>query len=67
MSDAEEIRLTPRVKKVIKLAIDEARNLHHNYIGTEHLLLGRHASNRLDSLAIESFLRKRNKNRNLVR
>jgi hypothetical protein len=31
---------TPRVKKVIDYAIDEARNLIHNYIGTEHLLLG---------------------------
>ncbi len=32
--------LTPRAKKVIELAIDEARQLGHNYIGTEHLLLG---------------------------
>ncbi len=31
---------TPRTKKVIEYAIDEARALHHNYIGTEHLLLG---------------------------
>jgi len=35
-----EIGLTPRAKKVIELAVDEARHLHHNYIGTEHLLLG---------------------------
>jgi ATP-dependent Clp protease ATP-binding subunit ClpA len=35
-----EIGLTPRVKKVIELAIDEARRLNHHYIGTEHLLLG---------------------------
>lgn len=35
-----EIGLTPRAKRVIELAIDEARNLGHNYIGTEHLLLG---------------------------
>jgi len=35
-----EIGLTPRAKKVIELAIDEARRLGHNYIGTEHLLLG---------------------------
>ncbi|MDD5039134.1 MAG: ATP-dependent Clp protease ATP-binding subunit [Dehalococcoidales bacterium] len=35
-----EIGLTPRAKKVIELAIDEARQLGHNYIGTEHLLLG---------------------------
>ncbi len=32
--------LTPRAKRVIELAIDEARQLSHNYIGTEHLLLG---------------------------
>jgi len=37
---AGEIGLTPRAKRVIELAIDEARNLGHNYIGTEHLLLG---------------------------
>lgn len=35
-----EIGLTPRAKRVIELAIDEARHLGHNYIGTEHLLLG---------------------------
>ena len=35
-----EIGLTPRSKKVIELAIDEARRLNHDYIGTEHLLLG---------------------------
>jgi ATP-dependent Clp protease ATP-binding subunit ClpC len=35
-----EIGLTPRAKRVIELAIDEARSLGHNYIGTEHLLLG---------------------------
>ncbi|MDO8687890.1 MAG: Clp protease N-terminal domain-containing protein, partial [Dehalococcoidales bacterium] len=35
-----EIGLTPRAKRVIELAIDAARNLGHNYIGTEHLLLG---------------------------
>jgi len=35
-----EIGLTPRAKKVIELAVDEARLLHHHYIGTEHLLLG---------------------------
>jgi hypothetical protein len=32
--------LTPRAKKVIEHAIDEARNLNHNYVGTEHVLLG---------------------------
>jgi ATP-dependent Clp protease ATP-binding subunit ClpC len=35
-----EIGLTPRAKRVIELAIDEARHLNHNYIGTEHILLG---------------------------
>ena len=35
-----EIRLTPRAKKVIELAVDEAKRLNHDYIGTEHLLLG---------------------------
>ncbi len=35
-----EIGLTPRAKKVIELAVDEARRLNHGYIGTEHLLLG---------------------------
>ena len=32
--------LTPRTKKVLELAWDEARDLQHNYIGTEHILLG---------------------------
>ena len=35
-----EIGLTPRAKKVIELAVDEARRLGHHYIGTEHLLIG---------------------------
>ena len=35
-----ETGLTPRAKKVIELAVDEARRFQHNYIGTEHLLLG---------------------------
>jgi len=35
-----EIGLTPRAKKVLELAVDEARRLNHHYIGTEHLLLG---------------------------
>jgi ATP-dependent Clp protease ATP-binding subunit ClpC len=34
------IGLTPRTKRVIELAVDEARRLSHHYIGTEHLLLG---------------------------
>ena len=35
-----EVGLTPRAKKVIELAVDEARRLNHSYVGTEHLLLG---------------------------
>ena len=35
-----EIGLTPRAKKVVELAVDEARRMHHTYIGTEHLLIG---------------------------
>ena len=35
-----EIPFTPRAKRVLELAIDEARQLGHNYVGTEHLLLG---------------------------
>src|SRR5947208_11607 len=31
---------TPRAKKVIEYSIEEARNLNHNYVGSEHLLLG---------------------------
>ncbi|GBD11267.1 Negative regulator of genetic competence ClpC/MecB [bacterium HR23] len=37
---SESIGLTPRAKKVIELAVDEARRLGHHYIGTEHLLIG---------------------------
>ena len=53
-----ETGLTPRAKRVIELGIDEARQLSHNYIGTEHLLLGLLregegvASGVLDSLGI---------------
>ncbi len=39
-SASGETGLTPRARRVIELAIDEARYLSHNYIGTEHLLLG---------------------------
>src|SRR5258707_9024475 len=34
------VGLTPRAKKVIEVAVDEGRRMHHHYIGTEHLLLG---------------------------
>jgi ATP-dependent Clp protease ATP-binding subunit ClpC len=35
-----KLSLTPRTKRVIELAVDEARRMGHHYIGTEHLLLG---------------------------
>lgn len=35
-----DMGLTPRAKRVIELAVDEARRLNHHYLGTEHLLLG---------------------------
>jgi len=35
-----EVGLTPQARRVIELAIDEARRLDHRYLGTEHLLLG---------------------------
>src|SRR6266516_2344122 len=35
-----DIGLTPRAKKVIELSVDESRRLNHDYVGTEHLLLG---------------------------
>jgi len=39
-SSQQEMVFTPRAKRVIELAFEEARALAHNYIGTEHLLLG---------------------------
>src|SRR5438270_9840671 len=36
----QDMQLTPRAKRVIDLAYEEARQLNNNYIGTEHLLLG---------------------------
>jgi excisionase family DNA binding protein len=35
-----EVGLTPRAKKVIEMAVDEARRMQHRFVGTEHLLLG---------------------------
>src|SRR5712692_10344888 len=35
-----ELGFTPRAKRAIELAVDEARRLNHQYIGTEHILLG---------------------------
>ncbi len=40
LASGDDIPFTPRAKKVLELAIEEARRLNHNYIGTEHLLLG---------------------------
>lgn len=37
---SNEMTLTPRAKRVLELAVDEARRMGHNYVGTEHLLLG---------------------------
>ena len=37
---AGEIPITPRLKKVLQLATQEAEELHHSYVGTEHLVLG---------------------------
>ena len=39
MEPSVQIPFTPRAKKVVELALEEASNLGHNYIGTEHLLL----------------------------
>jgi hypothetical protein len=39
-SPPSDVPLTPRAKKVLQLSLREAANLDHNYIGTEHLLLG---------------------------
>ncbi len=38
--NSDDITFTPRAKKVLELAVDEARRFNHNYIGTEHILLG---------------------------
>ena len=39
-ASSKDMQLTPRAKRVIDLAYDEAKQLNNNYIGTEHLLLG---------------------------
>src|SRR4030065_2068562 len=41
VSPAGEVPFTPQAKKVLEYAISEARSMGHNYIGPEHLLLGR--------------------------
>ena len=40
LTSSEEITFTPRAKKVLELAVEEARRFNHSYIGTEHILLG---------------------------
>ncbi len=37
---SREVAFTPRAKRVLELALDETRRLGHNYVGTEHILLG---------------------------
>ena len=39
-SEPQEVKYTPRAKKALELAVDEAQGLGHNYVGTEHILLG---------------------------
>jgi len=38
--DQVECRFKPKVKRILELSWDEARKLNHNFVGTEHLLLG---------------------------
>jgi len=38
--EKQEVNYTPRAKKALELAVDEAQQLGHNYVGTEHILLG---------------------------
>ena len=38
--ETAELNYTPRAKKALELAVDEAQQLGHNYVGTEHILLG---------------------------
>ena len=38
--EKQEVNYTPRAKKALELAVDEAQHLGHNYVGTEHILLG---------------------------
>lgn len=51
MVTAGKLPQTPRVKRVVELAIQEAANFGHNYVGTEHLLLG--LSRETDSIAAQ--------------
>ncbi len=40
MESVQELHPTPEAKNVIEFSVQEARELHHNYVGTEHILLG---------------------------
>ena len=57
LSSPSEITLHPRTKKIIELAIDEARRLGHSHVGTEHLLLGivREGADSMAGRAVESL------------
>ncbi len=39
-AERQEVNYTPRAKKALELAVDEAQKMGHNYVGTEHVLLG---------------------------
>ncbi|PJF43504.1 MAG: NDP-hexose 4-ketoreductase [Phototrophicales bacterium] len=54
-TEPTQMDLSPSTKKVLELAVDEARRLNHHYIGTEHLLLGLVRQN--DGVAIEVLKR----------
>ena len=53
-SSQQQPPFTPRAKKVLELSVEEARNIGHNYVGTEHLLLGLLREN--DGLAAQVLL-----------
>ena len=53
-SSQQQPPFTPRAKKVLELSMEEARNIGHNYVGTEHLLLGLLREN--DGLAAQVLL-----------
>ncbi len=55
-NDPSDLTLSPRSKQVVDFAYEEARNLNHNYIGTEHLLLG--LLNQVDGIASEVLNKK---------
>lgn len=40
ITPSQQLKLTPTAKRVLELSLDEAKSMNHNYIGTEHLLLG---------------------------